>query len=113
MGAINNYLTQLSNEEKTIDCKLDIEDVNTFSYLEKKCTDLMKRLTTTNPSLNLKIFQQFEKAEFLSPMMYKLSGMSYAILGRQDEAITNFHKYISFIDGAICVLDLSLPTVAS
>ena len=110
VGAINNYLTQLSNEEETSDCKLDIEDVNTFSCLEKKCIDLMKRLTTTNPSLNLKIFQQFEKAEFLSPMMYKLSGMSYAILGRQDEAITNFHKYISFIDGAICVLDLSLPT---
>ena len=41
--------------------------------------------------------------------MYKIRGTAHALLGHQDQAISDFHEYVSFIDGSVNVLELSVP----
>ena len=62
-----------------------------------------------NPALTLKLFDQFKKARFLSPVMYKIRGTAFLLLGHQELAISDFHEYVSFIDGSVHVLELSVP----
>ena len=109
LGEINNQLIKLANKEGVESFDLDIASVDSFEDLVKKCTLLLKECVLTNPTLTLKLFDQFNKARFLSPDMYKIRGTAYALLGHQDQAISDFHEYVSFIDGSVNVLELSVP----
>ena len=109
LGEINNQLVKLANKEGLESFDFDIASVDTFEDLEKKCIVLLKKYLTMNPALILKLFDQFKKARFLSPVMYKIRGTAYVLLGHQEQAINDFHEYVSFTDGSVNVLELSIP----
>ena len=111
LAEINNQLTNLANK-RDVDCRLpDIESIYSYEDLDKKCISLMEKFSSKNPELTLEIFNQFKKAKFFSPPMYKISGAVNALLGRKDQAIADFHKYVSSVDGSVNVSELSLPYI--